>query len=333
MRTTVVGSHPIPDWLKSLPNEPTMVDAMIVAMHDQEHAGIDVIGDGEIGRWDLQRNAPGGMVERFVSRMDGVQWPLNRRQRAIFAARPEMRYRQAPPGAVVGELGEGLLDLAGDWSRAKALTHRPLKFTLTSPYLLAKVVADDHYGSTEKLAMAFADVLAGQVRDIDAAVIQIDEPHLTGHPEDHEIAAAAINRVIAAATTTTAVHLCFGNYDGQMIQSGSYARLVAFLNALRCDHLVLETTRRSRDELAMLRDVDPRLRLGLGVIDVKDLQVETADQVARRIDVLADLLGAPRIAWVHPDCGLRHLPRQVACAKLRALVAGRDVYLSTRSGK
>ncbi|MCY4374162.1 MAG: hypothetical protein OXC31_10355, partial [Spirochaetaceae bacterium] len=243
--------------------------------------------------------------------------------------REAMAFRSAPPGVVVGPLGDGRLNLKRDWDRARARTDVPLKFTVSSPYLLARTVADAHYGNLEPLAMAFAELLAGQIAGIGAAVVQVDEPNLPGSPGDGPLAAAAINRLLDGVESGTerAVHLCFGNYGGQMIQRGDYGRLIAFMNALRCDHLVLETTRRSPEELDRLADVRADIRLGLGVIDVKDLQVETPEQVARRIEALARRLGAERIAYLHPDCGLRVLPRPVADGKLRALVSGRDRFL------
>ena len=243
-----------------------------------------------------------------------------------------MAFRSAPPGVVVGPLGDGRLNLKRDWDRARARTEAPLKFTLSSPYLIAKTVADAHYGDLESLAMAFAELLAGQLAGIDAAVVQVDEPNLPGTPGDGALAAAAINRLLEGAEpgVERAVHLCFGNYGGQTIQRGDYGRLIDFMNALRCDHLVLETTRRSPQEVDRLGDVRADIRLGLGVIDVKDLQVETPDRVARRIEALARRVGAERIAYLHPDCGLRMLPRTAADGKLRALVAGRDRFLGMR---
>ena len=332
MTTTVVGSYPVPEWLKQCSDEEALGDALTVVMDAQRRAGVEVIGDGELGRWDLQRRAPGGMVERFVRPLAGVSAELTRAQLEAYRGRDEMAFRSAPPGVVVGPLGDGRLNLKRDWDRARARTEAPLKFTVSSPYLLAKTVADAHYGGLESLAMAFAELLAGQLDGIDAAVVQVDEPNLPGSPVDGALAAAAINRLLEGAEpgTERAVHLCFGNYGGQTIQRGDYSRLIDFMNALRCDHLVLETTRRSPQELDRLADVRDDIRLGLGVIDVKDLQVETPDLVARRIEALARRVGAERIAYLHPDCGLRMLPRSAADGKLRALVAGRDRFLGMR---
>lgn len=195
--------------------------------------------------------------------------------------------------------------------------------------MLAKVVADDHYHDLAKLSFVFADLLAEQLKGIDAAVIQIDEPHLPGHPDQGEIAAAAINRVLAACEnqSESAVHLCFGNFGGQTIQDGGYRMLIDFVNQMQCDHLILETTRRTETEVKALSNIDSRIGLGVGVIDVKDLLVETPEVVAKRIETLADLLSLERLQYVHPDCGLQVLPRPVADGKLRALVAGRDLFL------
>ncbi len=194
--------------------------------------------------------------------------------------------------------------------------------------MLAKVLADEHYGGLEKLVMALASVLRDQLEGIDAAVVQVDEANITGHPEDGPIAAKGINRVLegVGAGSEKAVHLCFGNYGGQTIQQGDYEKLIAFLNALEADHVVLEMARRPEHELAMLRDVKPQLKLGIGVIDIKDNEVETPEEVARRIERAATTLGVERIAYVHPDCGFWMLARSVADAKMRSLVAGRDLF-------
>src|SRR5262249_41073395 len=107
--------------------------------------------------------------------------------------------------------------------------------------------------------------------------------------------------------------------------------LLRFFNQLECNHLVLETTRQPIDQIRLLNDVKPEIAFGFGVIDVKDLQIEKPSQVASRIERLAELVGIQRIKYVHPDCGLSHLPRDVADGKLSALAEGRDLFAgSTR---
>jgi 5-methyltetrahydropteroyltriglutamate--homocysteine methyltransferase len=181
------------------------------------------------------------------------------------------------------------------------------------------------------LMMALADILRAQVAQIDADVVQIDEANITGWPQDAELAAAGINRVLSGVRQEKAVHLCFGNYGGQTIQRGTYDRLITFLNLLEADHLVLEMARRPSHELSLLKEVRPEIGLGIGVIDIKDNEVESPDLVAQRVERAARELGVERLRYVHPDCGFWMLPRSVADAKMRSLVAGRDLFAG-RSG-
>src|SRR5262249_30524327 len=150
------------------------------------------------------------------------------------------------------------------------LTDRPLKFTVTSPYMLAKTLLDTHYGDVRAMTMDIAEVLRKQIESIDAAVIQVDEANVPGSPRDSEWAAAAINHVLSGTTAQKAVHLCFGNYGGQTIQNGLFRELLPFFNALDCDHLILEFARRGDAELDVFRDLKPTIALGIGVIDIKD---------------------------------------------------------------
>ena len=124
-----------------------------------------------------------------------------------------------------------------------------------------------------------------------------------------------------------AVHLCIGNYGGQTIQKGDWRSIIEFLNALQVDHLVLELACRPPEDLDALAEIDSRISLGLGVINVKVNHVETAEEVARAIDGAAKRLGPGRIGWVHPDCGFWMLKRSVADRKMEALVKGRNLYL------
>ena len=130
-----------------------------------------------------------------------------------------------PPGVVEGPIGAGTLNLPIACARGRALATKPFKFTLTGPHMLAKTLHDRHYRDPEKLAHAIADVLAEQVKRLDADVIQVDEANLPGHPDEWKWAAATINKVLKAVPkkAKAAVHLCFGNYGGQSIQKGTGA--------------------------------------------------------------------------------------------------------------
>jgi 5-methyltetrahydropteroyltriglutamate--homocysteine methyltransferase len=209
---------------------------------------------------------------------------------------------------------------------------------------------DHHYGDFEALLMDLAEVLAAQAEELNCACVQVDEANLPGNPEDGPLAARAINRILDAVgrgagsdgsggglgggspfggRPLRAVHLCFGNYGGQTIQKGTWKALIAFLNELHVDHLVLELARRPDSDLEQLKQVRPEISLGLGVIDIKVNVVESPDEVARRIEKAEKVLGEGRVGWAHPDCGFWMLHRSVAERKIAALVQGRDLYLGS----
>jgi len=326
IKTTVVGSYPVPDWLAASPSEQALVDATRVVIHTQEQAGIDVVCDGELYRFDPSHPETNGMIEYFVRPLDGVRTRMTFDELAAYRSQRGMGFRARPPGVVDSPVGAGALDLPHACARARALASRPFKFTLTGPHMLAKTLVDRHYQSTAELALAIADALAGQVKHLDADVVQLDEANLPGHPDEWEWAAAAINRVLDAVRTTPAVHLCFGNYGGQSVQRGTWAKLMNYLNALHVDHVVMECAHRPPEELAVFKDLRPEIGVGVGVVDIKRTEVESADQIARAIEAAERAIGPGRVTYVHPDCGFWMLKRPIADAKIRALAAGRDLY-------
>lgn len=328
--TTTVGSYPVPDWLAALPSEQARLDATRVVFDIQRQAGIDLPTDGELYRFDVNHPDTNGMIEYFIRPMAGVRSAVGRSDHEAFARLSTMRFRRKAAGVVESPLGEGSLNLLADCELAASVAGGPFKFTVTSPYMLARTLLDRRYGGFEALLMAVADVLAAQVRGLPCDCLQIDEANIPGNPSDGPLAAAAINRVLDAFEGRRAVHLCFGNYGGQTIQKGEWRALVEFLNALHVDHLVLEMAHRPADDLAALAQLDPRIRLGIGVVDVKVNAVETPDQIARRIDCAEKAAGAGRIGWIHPDCGFWMLKRSVADRKIAALVQGRDLFLGQR---
>jgi 5-methyltetrahydropteroyltriglutamate--homocysteine methyltransferase len=326
IKTTVVGSYPVPTWLRVFSSAESLRDAMLAILKTQELAGIDVVADGELYRWDINHAQTNGMIDYFIRPMAGIETELTFEQLNAWRQKEGTQFRAKPPGIVSEPLQPGTLNLRADYELFRDLTSLPKKFTVTSPYMLAKTLADECYGTLESLVMALAQLLKTQVESIDADIIQVDEAHVTGHADEWQIAAAGINRVLEGCQRDRAVHLCYGNYGGQTIQQGSYDKLIAFLNELDAGHVVLEIARRPEVELTMLKDVKPSLGLGIGVIDIKDNEVETPADVARRIERAAREIGADRIQSVHPDCGFWMLPRSVADAKMRSLVLGRNLY-------
>jgi 5-methyltetrahydropteroyltriglutamate--homocysteine methyltransferase len=328
--TTVVGSYPVPDWLAAFPSEQGLIDATAVVFKTQERAGIDVVADGELYRFDINHPDTNGMIDYFVRPLGNVRTTVSRTDQEAFRTLEGMGFRAKPAGVVEGPLDEGTLDLVHDFERARALTSGTLKFTVTGPHMLCKTLLDNHYGSRGALCQGIAEILAGQVAELDAEIVQIDEANITGHSGDAEWALPAINTVLGAVRGKAAVHLCFGNYGGQTIQRGTWNALIDFLNGLQCDHVLLEVAHRGQWELDHLAQIDRRIGIGLGVVDVKSNVVETPDEIAHAIEAAEKAIGQGRVTYINPDCGFWMLKRSVADRKMQALVQGRDLYEGRR---
>jgi len=326
--TTTIGSYPVPDWLPALPSEQARLDATRVVFDIQRQAGIDLPTDGELYRFDVNIPDTNGMIDYFVRPIGGIRSRLSRSEADCFARISAMSFRARAAGVITNALSEGSSNFLADCRLTASVAGGPFKFTVTSPYMLARTLLDRHYGDISAVTMAIAELMAAQVAGLPCDCLQLDEANLPGNPEHWELAAGAINTVLSAYTgPRKAVHLCFGNYGGQTIQKGTWKSLVQFLNALEADHVLLECAHRGDDDLVPLRDVRPELGLGIGVVDIKVNHVETADEIARRIENAEGLIGDSRVRWVNPDCGFWMLKRSVADRKIAALVAGRDLYL------
>ena len=327
IKTKVVGSYPVPSWLAANPCAPALRDAILVVLKTQELAGIDLVSDGELSRFDVSHPETNGMIDYFIRPMGGISSALTREDLAQFAAEQRMGFRAQPAGVVEGPLTEGTLNLPHDWQLFRGLSSADTMLTFPAPSMRARTLVDRQHGDIRALTMALAEVLRKQVESIDAPVIQMDEAHLTGHTEDAEWAHEPFNLALGGIRGEKALHLCFGNYGGQSIQKGYWKDLMPFLNKLDADHLVLEFARRGYDELEVFKELKPGTKLGVGVVDIKDNEVEPTDVIAGRIENAVNVLGIDRIKWVHPDCGFWMLPRSVADRKMAALVAGRDQFL------
>ncbi len=325
IKTQVVGSYPVPSWLQAYPTTPNLRDAMLTIIKTQELAGVDIISDGELSRFDVNHPETNGMIEYFIKPLGGITDEIGHEDWKQYRRATGMQFRSKPPGMVTGSIHEGTLNLPEAWKSIRTLSQSQMMFTLTSPYMLAKTLHDRHYGDIQVLTHAIARVLANQVAEIDAPMIQIDEANLPGNVHDATWAHEPVNLVLEAIRGEKALHLCFGNYGGQSIQKGFWSHLMKFFNQLNVDHLVLEFARRGYEELEAFKELKPEIKLGIGVIDIKDNGVESPDTVARRIDKAIKILGAERIKWVHPDCGFWMLPRTVADKKMEHLVLGRNL--------
>ncbi len=327
IKTTVVGSYPVMDWLVALPSEQALKDATSVVLKTQELAGLDVVADGELYRFDINHPETNGMIEYFVKPLGNVRSDITRGDIKTFQEQKGMGFRVKPAAVVEGPINAGILNLVDDYKRVRSLTNSSLKFTITGPHMLSKTLLDHHYKDRAELADAIAGVIAEQVAEIDAEVVQLDEANLPGSPDEWQWAANAINKVLDAVPNTPAVHLCFGNYAGQSVQKGTWSNLINYMNSIHADHMVLEFAYRGYKELEYFSDLRPDLGIGLGVVDIKSTIIESPETIASRIEEAANIIGEDRIKYVHPDCGFWMLKRNIADGKMQSIVKGRDLFL------
>jgi 5-methyltetrahydropteroyltriglutamate--homocysteine methyltransferase len=326
IKTTGVGSYPVLPWMVGNPSRLVLRDAMMAVLKTQELAGLDLVTDGELMRFDPSHPETNGMIDYFIARMDGIRNHFTIAERARHRSDRASGHRLITAGVVVGKIGDGTLNLPDDAEFARALTSSPLKFTATGPHMLSRVLNNCYYRDVAELAMDIAAVLRRQLELVEADTVQLDEASIAEYPQDAPWAVAAINRVLDGIVNEKAVHICFGNYGGQPNLRGFWRDLIPLLNSLHADHLVLEFARRGYDELDVFKELDPRIRLGIGVVDIKDNEVESPELVATRIERIVKTLGAERLQYVHPDCGFWMLQRSVVDRKMRALVEGRDLF-------
>jgi len=325
--TTVVGSYSVPEWLERLKTEyyqrrisaqhlaEIHEVAIKAAVKDQELAGIDIVSDGELRR--------DNDVDYFLARIPGVNIP----QRAkadyfdYYDAEVTRPLPELPDEPGAGSTG---LALADDFRFTRQLTRKPIKFSFTGPFSLSRRIRDDAYSEPGDLVRALARRLNAEARELakaGAELLQIDEPFLAGYPDQVELAIEAVNIVTEGVTATWALHVCYGNRYARPSWEGHYDFLFPAVKAARVDQVVLEFARKGLDDLRLIRQHGWDKWLGLGVIDVKNPEVEAAELVASRIRRALEYVPAERL-MINPDCGLRHLAPDVARQKLHAMVAG-----------
>src|SRR5262245_57301769 len=327
--TTVVGSYPQPDWLvdrsllaKGVPRvrrrdlwrvpepylESAQDDATILAIQELERAGIDIVTDGEIRRESYSN--------RFANALDGID-----------VAGPGVirdRYgNETRVPRVVGRIARTRPVEVRDMEFLRRHTTRTAKITLPGPFTMAQQAQNDAYPDVEALAMDFAAAVNAEARDLERAgadVIQLDEPWLRNDPEAAaRFGVAAINRALDGLTVPTAIHLCFGYAAVVRRPKPTGYAFLPQLAATTATQISIEAAQPKLD-LGVLSDLAGKT-IVLGVIDLAEPAVETAEQVAARIRAGLARVPAARLVAA-PDCGMKYLPRDAAFGKLAALSAG-----------
>ncbi len=327
--TMLVGSYAQPEWLIDreklrgrLPprvralelwrvEEPWLAeaqdDATILAIRDQERAGLDMIGDGEIRRESYSNH--------FANALEGID-----RERPGSAL--DRTGNPNPVPLVSGPIRRKHPVEVRNLEFLRAHTERPIKMTVPGPFTLSQQAQDDYYGDRKALALAYAEAVNAELHDLFAAgadLVQIDEPYMQARPEAaREYGIEALNRALEGATGPTCVHLCFG-YAAIVHERPPAYSFLPELAQTSCDHVSIETAQSDLD-CSVLESL-PGKTIVLGVIDLSDERVESAETVAGRIRRALDHVPPERIA-VAPDCGMKYLPRESAYGKLCAMVEG-----------
>jgi 5-methyltetrahydropteroyltriglutamate--homocysteine methyltransferase len=328
--TTVVGSYPQPDWLvdramlsKIVPRtrlaelwrikEPLLQqaqdDATILAIRDMERAGIDIITDGEVRRESYSNY--------FATALDGVDGDSP----AFIVSRSGLK---TPVPRVVGKIArKGPVDVR-DLTFLRVNTDRAIKITLPGPFTMTQQAKNEFYADDAELAMAFAAAVNEELHDLQRAgadIIQLDEPWVRNDPDAaRRYAVPAINRALEGITVPTIVHLCFGY--AAVVPGSSKPAAYAFLPELAAcaaNQISIEAAQPKLD-LGILKEFAGKM-IVLGVLDLGDGAIETADAVAARIRGALNFVAPERLIPA-PDCGMKYLPRDVAFGKLRALADG-----------
>jgi 5-methyltetrahydropteroyltriglutamate--homocysteine methyltransferase len=329
LTTTVVGSYPQPDWLidrdrlaERLPprvrarelwriSEPLLEgaqdDATRLAVQDMERAGVDVITDGEMRRESYSN--------RFATALDGIDFDNP-------GVALDRTGHENPVPRVVGPIHRTRPVEVRDVEFLRSVTDRRIKITVPGPFTMTQQAQNDHYDDERSLALAYAEAVNAELRDLKAAgadVVQIDEPYLQARPDPaREYAVEAINRALGGIEGETVLHTCFG-YAHIVHDRLSGYPFLRELNDCAATHLSLEAAQPNLDP-EVLRDL-PDKSIVLGVLDLGSTEAETADLVAQRIRRALEVVPRERLV-VAPDCGMKYLPRDLAFRKLEAMVAG-----------
>jgi 5-methyltetrahydropteroyltriglutamate--homocysteine methyltransferase len=340
LTTCLVGSWPQPDWLidrKKLAGrfpprvrvqelwrvapewlEAAQDDATLLAIRDQERAGLDVITDGEVRRESYSN--------RFATALEGVD--VDNPGTAL-----DRSGHPNPVPRVTGKIRRKHPVQVRDAQFLRANTVKPIKITVPGPFTMSQQAQNDFYTHKEELALDYAAAVNAEIKDLFAAgadIVQIDEPYMQARPDDaRKYGLLAFNRALDGITQPTAVHICFGYAAIIHARPSGYSFLPEFAQS-PVQQVSIETAQSGLD--CSILSTLPGKTIVLGVLDLLDPSVESPETVAARIRRALPYVAADRIV-VAPDCGMKYLPRETARAKIEAMVAGARIVRAELDGK
>ncbi|MFI5023597.1 MAG: uroporphyrinogen decarboxylase family protein [Alphaproteobacteria bacterium] len=339
--TTVVGSYAQPDWLIDRDNlrgrfpprvrareiwrvpppflEEAQDDATLLAIRDQERAGVDIISDGEMRRESYSN--------RFATALQGVD--IDNPGTAL-----DRSGHPNPVPRVSGPIRRRHAVEVRDVEFLRRNTERMIKITVPGPFTMSQQAQNDFYEDEEALIMDYAAAVNAELKDLKAAgadVVQIDEPYLQARAEKaRKYAVSAIDRALDGIKGPTALHTCFGYAAIIHVKPKDGYPFLAELDACKVRQISIEAAEPHlpMDVLASL----PHKEVILGVIDLNDMAVESPETVAGRIRAALKYAPPERLI-IAPDCGMKYLPREVAFAKLSTMVEGTKIVRAELAGR
>jgi 5-methyltetrahydropteroyltriglutamate--homocysteine methyltransferase len=330
--TSLVGSYAQPDWLidrKNLAGRfPPRVrvkelwrvapehlaqaqdDATLLAIRDQERAGLDIVTDGEMRRESYSN--------RFATALEGVD--IDNPGTAL-----DRSGHPNPVPRIAGKVRRKHPVEAGDVKFLRANTTRTIKITVPGPFTMSQQAQNDFYKDEEEMVLDYAAAVNAEIKDLFAAgadIVQIDEPYMQARPEKaRKYGLKAFNAALDGVKGTTAVHICFGYAAVIHQRPEGYSFLPEFADT-PVQQVSIETAQSGLD--CSILEKLPGKTVILGVLDLSDMSVEAPETVAARIRRALPYVSPERIV-VAPDCGLKYLPRDVAFGKMRAMVEGASI--------
>jgi 5-methyltetrahydropteroyltriglutamate--homocysteine methyltransferase len=329
LRTTVIGSYPFPSWLelatqhldKFGTNEIAELqeDAVIIAIHDQVEAGLDVITDGEQSRLDFNLS--------FYGYLEGIR-PNERPLRVFGPPAHDQRGKHNIVDEITAPRGLGVVD---EYRRLKRLAPSgfTLKASVPGPYTLSGRLNPnqrypDRYAVTEALIPIVRAELEALVNS-GCKEVTVDEPSMScyAYKEDTKRFVDIFNRTVASVfgKTHLSTHLCFGNYKGRAVGPRRYAPMFPDFLDMKVDEVHLEMASREFSEIEMIEEIAKAKDVAIGIVDVKSYYIETPEDIASRVRHCLKYAAPERLSFA-PDCGLSQTARWASRLKLQNMVAG-----------
>ncbi len=333
--TSVVGSYPQPDWLidrealrRRLPPrvralelwrvpedllQAAQDDATELAIRDMERAGVDIISDGEVRRESYSN--------RFATALDGVDFDNP-------GVAVDRTGRENPVPRVTGPIRRLRSIQVRDVEFLRRNSKQRIKVTIPGPFTATQQAQNDYYPDGESLAIAYAEAINEEIHDLFVAgadIVQLDEPYVQARSEiAREYAIKSINRALEGIEGITALHLCFGYAYAVEDKPSGYSFLPELENSM-AQQISIEAAQPNLD-LSVLKQLSSKTII-LGVLDLRDRNVESPDIVAGRIRNALNYVSPERLVLA-PDCGMKYLPRDVAFGKLVSMVKGAELVRS-----